>query len=167
MQSHFDPCLEVQFCFFRWEEPAVEHSLPPENGAWGGTAGSLRLCPSRLVLPVFILFQCCRSGTEIRDPVPFVDPWIRDGLKIMIQIQYVQPWSYFRELRNHFLGLKYLNSLMRIRDSGWKKFGFTYPGSATLYIHYQHAKKSESSIVTNTNQETRDNCVSVKYCNLQ
>jgi hypothetical protein len=27
-----------------------------------------------------------------------------------------QPGSYFRELRKHFLGLKYLNSLMLIRD---------------------------------------------------
>ncbi len=27
-----------------------------------------------------------------------------------------QPGSYFLELRNHFFGLKYLNSLMRIRD---------------------------------------------------
>ncbi len=27
-----------------------------------------------------------------------------------------EPGSYFRELRNNFLGLKYLNSLMRIRD---------------------------------------------------
>ncbi len=34
-----------------------------------------------------------------------------------------QPGSYFLELRNHFLGLKYLNSLMRIRDPGWKQFG--------------------------------------------
>jgi hypothetical protein len=36
-----------------------------------------------------------------------------------------QPGSYFLELRNHFLGLKYLNSLMRILDPdpGWKKFG--------------------------------------------
>jgi hypothetical protein len=37
-----------------------------------------------------------------------------------------QPGSYFPELRNHFFGLKYLNSLMRIRDGdssdpGWKK----------------------------------------------
>ncbi len=38
--------------------------------------------------------------------------------------------SYFLELRNHFLGLKYLNSLMRIRDGdirirdpGWNKVG--------------------------------------------
>jgi hypothetical protein len=36
-----------------------------------------------------------------------------------------QPGSYFLELRNHFLlllGLKYLNSLMRIRDPGWRRF---------------------------------------------
>jgi hypothetical protein len=30
-----------------------------------------------------------------------------------IQIRDEQPGSYFRELRNHFLGLKCLNSLMR------------------------------------------------------
>jgi hypothetical protein len=59
------------------------------------------------------------------------------GKKIRIRDE--QPGSYFRELRKIFLGLKYLNSLMRIRDpeSGirygknsdpvWKKFG-----SATL-----------------------------------
>jgi hypothetical protein len=37
-----------------------------------------------------------------------------------------QPGSYFLELRNLFLlfwGLKYLNSLMRIRDPGWRQFG--------------------------------------------
>jgi hypothetical protein len=37
-----------------------------------------------------------------------------------------QPGSYFLELRTHFLvfwGLKYLNSLMRIRDPGWRQFG--------------------------------------------
>ncbi len=33
-----------------------------------------------------------------------------------------QPISYFLELRNHFFGLKYLNSLMRIRDPGRKQF---------------------------------------------
>jgi hypothetical protein len=32
-----------------------------------------------------------------------------------------QPESYFLELRNHFFGLKYLYSLMRIRDPGWKQ----------------------------------------------
>jgi hypothetical protein len=58
-------------------------------------------------------------------------------------IQDEQPGSYFLELRNHFLGLKYLNSLMRIRDGdssdpGWKKVGSgirdKHPGSATLII---------------------------------
>ncbi len=29
-----------------------------------------------------------------------------------------QSESCFRELRNHYFGLKYLNSLMRIRDPG-------------------------------------------------
>jgi hypothetical protein len=40
-----------------------------------------------------------------------------------IRIQDEQPISYFRVLRNKFFGLKYLNSLMRIRDLGWKEFG--------------------------------------------
>jgi hypothetical protein len=57
-----------------------------------------------------------------------VDPdpgWV----KISIRIQDEHPGSFFRELRNPFLGLKYLNSLMLIRypgwknsDPGWKKF---------------------------------------------
>jgi hypothetical protein len=62
------------------------------------------------------------------------NPWIRDpgwaksqdpnpGSESGIRIRDEQPRSYFLELRNHFFGLKYLNSLMRIRDPGWKKFG--------------------------------------------
>ncbi len=51
-----------------------------------------------------------------------------------------QPGSYFLELRTNFLGSKYLNSFMRIRDPdpGWKKFGSgildpeKHSGSATL-----------------------------------
>jgi hypothetical protein len=53
------------------------------------------------------------------------------------------PDHIFPELRNHFFGLKYLNSLMSIRnpgwknsDPGWKKFRSgiwdKHPGSATL-----------------------------------
>jgi hypothetical protein len=37
-----------------------------------------------------------------------------------------QPGSYFLEIRNHFFAfmvLKYLNSLMRIRDPGWRQLG--------------------------------------------
>jgi hypothetical protein len=46
-----------------------------------------------------------------------------------------QPGSYFLELRNHFFvffGLKYLNSLMRIRDG---KKSDQHPGSATLFTY--------------------------------
>jgi hypothetical protein len=54
-----------------------------------------------------------------------------------------KPGSYFLELRNHFLGLKYLNSLMRIRDGKISNPGFgkeksrirdKHHGSATLEI---------------------------------
>jgi hypothetical protein len=48
------------------------------------------------------------------------------GKKIRIRIRDEQQGSYFRVLRNHLYGvkkLKYINSFMRIRDPGWKKFG--------------------------------------------
>ncbi len=78
----------------------------------------------------------------IRDLVSFCSLNPRSGTqnvqKIRIRIRDDQPRSYFRELRNNF-GLKYLNSLMRIRDGknsdpGWKKFGsgINNPGSTTL-----------------------------------
>jgi hypothetical protein len=56
--------------------------------------------------------------------------------------------DHIYELRNNFFGLKYLNSLMRIRDGkirirypGWKKFGSRdkHPGSATLVVSLQNA----------------------------
>jgi hypothetical protein len=47
----------------------------------------------------------------------------KSGSGSRIQIRDEQPGSYFLELRNHFCGLKYLNSLMRIRDTGWKIVG--------------------------------------------
>jgi hypothetical protein len=68
----------------------------------------------------------------IRDPGlgAFLTPGsgIRDGRKSASGsgTRDEQPESYFLELRNHFSlfwGLKYLNSLMRIRDPGWKQFG--------------------------------------------
>ncbi len=64
---------------------------------------------------------------RIRDPGlgAFLTPGsgIRDGRKSTSgsRIRDEQPGSYFFELRNHFLpflGLKYLNSLMRIQDPG-------------------------------------------------
>ncbi len=63
--------------------------------------------------------QCCGSGIRC-----LFDPWIRDGWKVRIRIRIrdEQSGSYFLELRNHFLVLKDLNSLMRNRDMVWKKF---------------------------------------------
>jgi hypothetical protein len=52
---------------------------------------------------------------------------IQEGKKVRIRIRDELPGSNFLEL-NHFFGLKYLNSLIRIRDGqnldpGWKKVG--------------------------------------------
>jgi hypothetical protein len=41
---------------------------------------------------------------------------IRNGLKLRIRIRDEPPGSYFREFKKQFFGLKYLNSLMWIRD---------------------------------------------------
>jgi len=65
-----------------------------------------------------------------------------------------QPGSYFLELRNHFSGLKYLNSLMRIwdgnrvriRDPGWKK---SDPGSGINIPDPQHWNKGYNSFPYN------------------
>jgi hypothetical protein len=52
------------------------------------------------------------------DPVPFwpLDPGSGAFLAPGSGIRDEQPWSYFRELGNHFFGLNHLNSLMRSRD---------------------------------------------------
>jgi hypothetical protein len=77
---------------------------------------------------------------QIRDPgsSAFLTPWsgIRDGQKVRIRDE--QPGSYFRELKKQFFGSKYLNSLMRIRDPGWKKFG-----SGMEKIRIQDGKNSD------------------------
>jgi hypothetical protein len=73
---------------------------------------------------------------------------IRDGKKVSIRIRDEQPGSYFRELINHFFGVKILKffdadpesgiETVRIRDPGWKKVGSGIrdkdPGSATLLL---------------------------------
>ncbi len=55
----------------------------------------------------------------IRDPGSAMGKKSGSGIGIRDE----QTGSYFRELRNQFLRLKYLNSLMRIRDPWWKTFG--------------------------------------------
>jgi hypothetical protein len=78
---------------------------------------------------------------KVRPVGAFLTPASGMGKKIKIRIRNEHPRSYFRELRNNCFGLKYLNSLMRIRDlfdpgSGIKKYGSGFrdkhPGSATL-----------------------------------
>ncbi len=96
-------------------------------------------------------WQCCGSGSGIRDWVPF---WPLDPGSGMGESQHPDPgWTtriiYFLELRNHFFdifGVKILKffvedpgsgmETVRIRDPGWKKVGSgirdKHPGSATL-----------------------------------
>jgi hypothetical protein len=85
----------------------------PDSSIW---ASRIRICYSQAVLRI-----------RIRDPVPFwpLDPGSGMGRKSASGsgIRDEQPGSYFLELRNHFFGLKYLNSLIRIRDPGWRQFG--------------------------------------------
>jgi hypothetical protein len=78
-----------------------------------------------------------------------VDPGSGRGKKSGSRIRDEQSESYFRELRNQFFGLKYLNSMMRIRDigsgmekiqiwdPGWKK---SDPGSGINIPDPQHCK---------------------------
>ncbi len=64
--------------------------------------------------------QCCESGSGIRCILtPGSGMGEKQGSGIWIRDE--QSGSYFLELQKKpFLGLKYLNSLMRIHDPGWK-----------------------------------------------
>ncbi len=66
--------------------------------------------------------QCRGSGSGIWESVPFwpLDPGSGMGKN---SDPGWTPGSYFRELWNHFFGLTYLNSLMRVRNPGWKTLG--------------------------------------------
>jgi hypothetical protein len=96
-----------------------------------GSARLLHLNSSQVCLlyTVLLLIVVADPGSGA-----FFDPWIRDLDRYRIRDE--QPEPYFRELRNNIFGLQYFYSLMRIRDPGWKKFGFgirdKHPGSATL-----------------------------------
>ncbi len=96
------------------------------------------------------LYQCCGSGSGIRDPGLGASLTPGSGMGESQHqdpgsgIRDEQPGSYFLELRNHFfafLELKYLNSL-RIRDPGWKKVGSgirdKHSESATLETRTVH-----------------------------
>ncbi len=105
---------------WRWGRGCGRYS----PGGWRTTSALRRWNPAELLPPgTFITttyyFQYCCSGSGIRDLVPF---W-----PLVSGIRDEQPGSYFLELRKHFSGLKYFNSLMRIRDPEWKKVGFRDP----------------------------------------
>ncbi len=86
-----------------------------------GDAGIPELLSSIIVSKVNLLFlQLEVQIRSVSDP----DPGSSALLTLGSAIRDENPESYFRKLRNNFLGLKYFNSLMQIRDPGWKKFGF-------------------------------------------
>jgi hypothetical protein len=80
-------------------------------------------------MPKGKFFIACLVKFSVSNPYPgsgaFLTPGSGMGKKSGSGsgIRDKQPGSYFLELRNPFFGLKYLNSLMRIRDPGWKKVG--------------------------------------------
>jgi hypothetical protein len=66
-------------------------------------------------LPLYLRNQCCGSGSRIGGSGAFLTPGSGMGMKSGSGIRDEQPGSCPRAL-NPFFGLKYLNSLMRIRD---------------------------------------------------
>jgi hypothetical protein len=94
--------------------------------------------------------HCCGSG--IRDWVPLrpLDPGSGMGRKSASGSGMNNPDHIFKNIETIFilfLGLKYLNSLMRIRDPGWRQFGSgirdrkkSDPGSGINIPDPQHCK---------------------------
>jgi hypothetical protein len=83
--------------------------------------------------------QCCGFRSGIRC---LFDPWIQELGSGTGKNQDLDPGSgsgmsnfiiYFRELKNKFFGLKYLNSVMRIRDGNKSD-----PGSEIYIPDQQH-----------------------------
>jgi hypothetical protein len=118
--------------------------------------------------------HCRKVGFDLRSekiiPDSVADPgsgaFLTPGSRIQevsIRIRDEKPGSYFLELRNHFFGLKYLNSLMRIRDPGWRQFGSgirdpgwkkSDPGSG-IQIRYGTRKERGSNQIQNTISTSR------------
>jgi hypothetical protein len=89
------------------------------------------------------MLKCCGSGIclfdpSIRDPgwVKNQDPDPESGSLMK------NPDHIYRVLRNHIFGLKYLNSLRRIRDPGWNKKG-SDPGWNKLGSRIRDGKNSD------------------------
>ncbi len=108
----------------------VEKTGPPGSGEQHPlTDFYSRMCPWTRYPRTVLL-----AGLRIWDPIPFW-PWIRDPGWVK-KSRSVHPGSCFRELRKeHVSGLKYFNSLMRIRiwdlfepGSGMEKILIRDPG---------------------------------------
>jgi hypothetical protein len=86
----------------------------------------------------------------------FFDPWIRDpgGIKkIKLRIRDEHPGSYFREIRNNFLGVKIIKFLDADPDPEcfwpWIRVGKnSYPGSEINIPDPQHCKTDTGQIYT-------------------
>jgi hypothetical protein len=86
------------------------------------------------------------------------------GKKSGSGIRNEQPGSYFLEFRNHFFGLKYLNSL-RIRDLGWKQFGSGILGSGMekSRIRVKHPGSAIAIVIRNIYIRARDTTIDLSH----
>jgi hypothetical protein len=94
------------------------------------TSAVSRSIDSTLEIKEVILKSVLRI--RIRDPVLFFDPWIRDGKKSGSRVRDEDPGSYFRELRDNFLGSKYFNSFEGSGSRIFLTLDGKHPGPATL-----------------------------------
>ncbi len=96
-----------------------------------GSHGSVTICHGSAILVSNLPSQSNYASvfSSVADPDPGSGAFLTPGSGMGRNsasgsgIRDEQPGSYFLELRNHFFVLKYLNSLMRIRDPGWRQFG--------------------------------------------
>ncbi len=112
-------------------------------------------------------YQCC--GSEIRC---LFDPWIRDPGSNMVKNQdpdsgWKSQITFPRELRNNFLGLKFLDSLYAdpdpgsgiflILDPGWKKFGSDQ--HCWIRILLPHLDRNTNSLVKAKHMDPKPNLI--------
>ncbi len=83
---------------FRIPDPGVKNAPDPGSGS----------------ATMVFSFVLCNVADPDSGSGTFMSPGLGSGMgkKIRIRVRDEQPGSYFRELRNNFLGLIYLNALM-------------------------------------------------------
>ncbi len=137
--------------------PGCPSSWDP-GGRGGGRGGGGEVGRRPGLGPVRTRYRPTRQQFFFSTEVGVADPGSAAFLSpgwVKVRIRIEQPGSYFRELRNHSVWLKYLNSLMRIRDQGWRKN--SDPGSgkrtALLYTVYVCESAWGRSLVATTRQK--------------